>query len=687
MGKVPGLKREDTSANLVTSLLIKNSSIADLCKMDILGIMDAVETKSKEEIEKNAVDHFMKTVDRDEKGRYIWLNEVVIEKVPKEEIGKSSYYLPHRSVIQKNSTTSVRPVLDASCPPFHLGSSVELPFGGNKEYISEILKSSFYVDNCVTSVCDAEELSHFIEEAKQLLAMACFDLQGWEHKTCNPADPPSRGCSVQGFLKSRWWEGPQWLKLPEENWPVTDSQYYLEEILPTDLQKKFQTLTNQLDLLADVTIPREWRKLEISSRAAWKHLPRTCNPADLPSRGCSVQGFLKSRWWEGPQWLKLPEENWPVSDSQYNLKEILKERKKGIVSLINSVNLDKKRVTNHLTVSELDAAEKVLVKIVQHETLKNENVESISLSVFTDSNGLIRLKTKITRRDDAENFIIPFLLPLDHPIVERLIFERHLHSSHAGTQVVLTDIRQTFWFLRGRKTVQRVISKCVRCKRYAPERIESIPAPLPEDRVRETLVFEITAVDLAGPLHLRDGKKAWILLYTWAVYRAIRLELIQSLSANGFLLGFRRFIARRGSYLVVGEGGRKRLVQMMKKLLRRALRKASLYYEEIFTTLSDTEATINSRSLNCLSEVPNDLTPLTPSMFIKETRAVGVPDLDNLDKLNISKRFQYQQALRDNLRNRFRDEYLSMLIQRPNRSEARHVKLGDIVIVGIDIKK
>ncbi|GFY40162.1 hypothetical protein TNIN_11801 [Trichonephila inaurata madagascariensis] len=69
MGKVPGLKQEDTSANLVTSLLIKNNSIADLWKMEILGIMDLVETKSKE-MEKNAVKHFMKTVDRDEKGRY-----------------------------------------------------------------------------------------------------------------------------------------------------------------------------------------------------------------------------------------------------------------------------------------------------------------------------------------------------------------------------------------------------------------------------------------------------------------------------------------------------------------------------------------------------------------------------------------------------------------------------------------
>ncbi|GFW58114.1 DUF5641 domain-containing protein [Trichonephila clavipes] len=126
---------------------------------------------------------------------------------------------------------------------------------------------------------------------------------------------------------------------------------------------------------------------------------------------------------------------------------------------------------------------------------------------------------------------------------------------------------------------------------------------------------------------------------------------------------------------------------MVKKLLRRVLGKASLYYEEIFTILCDIEATINSRPLNCLSEDPNDLTPLMTSMFIQETRTVGVPDLDNLDKIKISKRYQYQQTLRDNLQKRFHDEYLSMLVQRPNRSEARQVKLRDIVIAESDTKK
>ncbi|GFW78128.1 uncharacterized protein TNCV_135981 [Trichonephila clavipes] len=74
--------------------------------------------------------------------------------------------------------------------------------------------------------------------------------------------------------------------------------------------------------------------------------------------------------------------------------------------------------------------------------------------------------------------------------------------------------------------------------------MEPIPAALLENSVREALVFEITGVDLAGPL--RDDKKAWILLFTCAVYRALHLKLMQSLSIHGFLLGFGRFISRRG---------------------------------------------------------------------------------------------------------------------------------------------
>lgn len=55
---------------------------------------------------------------------------------------------------------------------------------------------------------------------------------------------------------------------------------------------------------------------------------------------------------------------------------------------------------------------------------------------------------------------------------------------------------------------------------------------LPEDRVEDAEVFQVSGVDFAGPIYLRGGQKAWICLFTCAVYRSVYLELVSSLSTN-----------------------------------------------------------------------------------------------------------------------------------------------------------
>ncbi|GFV20009.1 uncharacterized protein TNCV_1154101 [Trichonephila clavipes] len=58
-------------------------------------------------------------------------------------------------------------------------------------------------------------------------------------------------------------------------------------------------------------------------------------------------------------------------------------------------------------------------------------------------------------------------------------------------------------------------------------------------------------LDLAGSLILKNGEKNWVLILTCAVYRTIHLELLTSVSTESFLLGLRRFIARRGRPSVI----------------------------------------------------------------------------------------------------------------------------------------
>ncbi|GBL90309.1 hypothetical protein AVEN_130401-1 [Araneus ventricosus] len=115
-----------------------------------------------------------------------------------------------------------------------------------------------------------------------------------------------------------------------------------------------------------------------------------------------------------------------------------------------------------------------------------------------------------------------------------------------GVQTLINILRETFWSLRERKSVRRVISDCVICKRYSSKKLECVTAPLPDNSVRDAAVFQITGTDTAGPLFLKDNQKIWVLLFTCAVYRAVHLELMPVVSAEAFLTALRMFIARRG---------------------------------------------------------------------------------------------------------------------------------------------
>ncbi|KAJ8893608.1 hypothetical protein PR048_006208, partial [Dryococelus australis] len=124
------------------------------------------------------------------------------------------------------------------------------------------------------------------------------------------------------------------------------------------------------------------------------------------------------------------------------------------------------------------------------------------------------------------------------------------------------------------------------------------------------------------------------------------------------------------------------IVQMVNKLLRRMLGRASLRYEEVSTILREVESVINSRPLTYLSEDTKYLVPLTPAMFLQDNRPIGVPDIDNLEETYLYARLQ------EDLRRRFREEYLGLLVQQKNETNnLKALKIGDIVLISTDNKR
>ncbi|GFT50128.1 hypothetical protein TNCV_4910391 [Trichonephila clavipes] len=61
--------------------------------------------------------------------------------------------------------------------------------------------------------------------------------------------------------------------------------------------------------------------------------------------------------------------------------------------------------------------------------------------------------------------------------------------------------------MKTRKTVREVVMKCVPCRRYSSNSPMSEPVSLPADRVKDANAFDITGIDLAGPLFLLEMEK------------------------------------------------------------------------------------------------------------------------------------------------------------------------------------
>lgn len=188
-----------------------------------------------------------------------------------------------------------------------------------------------------------------------------------------------------------------------------------------------------------------------------------------------------------------------------------------------------------------------LRKIVQSHVFEKSDAQIFkNLQKFQDNRNIWRVKTRLTLSEETFNFKYPVVIPSRHPLVEKLIWTEHVNSKHAGLNTLMALLRERFWIIKARKTVRRIILRCVICLKLNTKSLEVTHAPLPLDRITCSAAFEITGVDLAGPLFLRNRRKCWIVLFTCAVYRAIHLEVVRTLTTEDFISALRRFIARRG---------------------------------------------------------------------------------------------------------------------------------------------
>ena len=540
------------------------------------------------------------------------------------------------------------------------------------------------------------------------------DVKSWRH--CpgveNPADVGSRGCLASELVDhSLWWEGPDWLNGPPKNYP--NSEVSSEEDMTEECRKEFKAKErNPENAIALVNLTQE---------------PSPRNPVKL-TEVIDCERFSNA--------TKLFRVTALSLKFIRNLKSAKNERKEA----------QSKEIT--LTAEEISEAKVLWISEMQKPLEREANFENLKrqLGLFRGEDSLLKCKGRLGNAPLSVTTRYPALLPRRHHVTRLIVEACHRKSNHAGVKETLVELRSEYWIPKGRQFVKKILHQCVTCKKLEGMPYRPPPsADLPETRVTGSPAFKHVGVDFAGPLFVKTTggtvkeKKAYICLYTCATSRALHLELVPDLSSEAFIRCLRRFTARRGTPASITSDNAKtfkkankdlvqlfhdkrtqdfaanqgikwnfilekapwwggyyeRMVQLVKRSLRKVLGKAQLSYEELLTVLTEVEGVLNSRPLTYVySDIIEEL--LTPSHLVFGRRLATLPDRAELsdDEDSASKlqrRARYLSKLLEHFWKRWSNEYLVGLREfhhcGAKGGQDKEIKIGDVVLIHDDSMK
>lgn len=332
--------------------------------------------------------------------------------------------------------------------------------------------------------------------------------------------------------------------------------------------------------------------VEVTGREMWRHVRSEENAADILSRGCSAEKFLRDRmWFNGPEWAAKDISEFPNRDvTSVNLNHVflaeveeeilcfniaveaevlsIIDRESSWPSLLRVIafclRLHYPQSTAYLRIPEFERAERAVVRMLQKSTIEDyhllvkgkpmKSAQLLALNPFLDDQQIMRVggRLKNSTLSFAEKH--PMILPKSHNVVSALIRHAHEMTCHGGNKAVEGWLRSRFWILSARKAVRVELHKCIRCFRFRAQPLRQQMGNLPAPRVTPSHAFQNqTGMDFAGPISIRVNSlrrvisvKGYICLFVCLSTKAIHLELVSDLTTKAFLAALKRFFARRG---------------------------------------------------------------------------------------------------------------------------------------------
>ncbi|XP_059062702.1 uncharacterized protein LOC131855445 [Achroia grisella] len=502
---------------------------------------------------------------------------------------------------------------------------------------------------------------------------------------------------------------------------------------------------------------------DITPAECWHHVSSGDNPADICSRGQFPSEIVGNElWWAGPSWLSKDYTFWPPSSITitYEDKSVMETETRKSIALTSNTIIDPTKSEDIINSSlnrfsslsklinvftyiyrfinntrnpnqanrncylnnvERHNALMRIVKHVQNESFVNEilclkSQKSLpkpfrKLNPFIDNQGILRVGGRISRSGLEYEQRHPAFLPSNHQLTSLIIDFIHRNYLHPGINTTNFLLLQQFWIVSAKRIIRRQLAKCIQCYRTNPRPLQPFMSNLPSYRVNQVKPFSVVGVDFGGPFRIKLGShrgakidKAYLCLFICLATKAVHLEVVSTLSTEGFVAALRRFIGRRGRCNVIHAdcgtnfvGARNQLSTLMeqassaqkiefkfnpptaphfggvweiqiraaKSHLYRVVGNQVLTFEELSTLFIQIESVLNSRPLCPISSDPNDLSVLTPGHFLTLEPLTAVPDEDlSNTKVTRLHRWQLLQSFHQHFWFRWKHEYLNSLTQR-----------------------
>ena len=232
--------------------------------------------------------------------------------------------------------------------------------------------------------------------------------------------------------------------------------------------------------------------------------------------------------------------------SKYNLWKTLRIMSWVKRFVLNCRQQTKEKIYGPITTNEINEQKLQLMYYAQKLGEKSKQFENQKecLNLQVNSNGLYECRGRIQGH-------YPVFIPRDSLLAEKIVQDAHLRTIHGGVIMTMAEVRQCYWIPKLRSLVKKVRKNCYGCKRFQVTALaKPPPGNLPLDRNVGSRAFQVVGVDYAGPLYFKVSQnkeaKAYILLFSCSLTRAIHLQALQDLSTDEFIRSLKIFIDRRG---------------------------------------------------------------------------------------------------------------------------------------------